>query len=155
MISDPPSYNPSLSASAPSDSSPSWSRLGEDYQDLDYAFDDEGARERRARRSQDGSHDERHEKRHAVDLLSMPELGELEAHLVERIRESPLAALAVGAASGAAFALFRPLLGRAPTALITAIAMRAGRRLLWQAAGRGIHRWLTPNEPQHGASQAP
>jgi len=151
MISDPPSFHPSLSASAPSDSSPSWSRLGEEYQDMDRAFDDGGSRERRSRHS----HDEHHEERHAVDLLSIPELGELEAHLVERIRERPLAALAVGAASGAAFALFRPLLGRAPTALITAIAMRAGRRLIWQAAGRGIHRWLTPNEPQHGASQAP
>jgi hypothetical protein len=150
MISDPPSSPPLLSASAQSDSSPSWSRLGEDRQDVNHVFDDD-ERKTRPLHSR-GAEDERR----ATDVLSIPELGELENHLVVRIRERPLAALAVGAVSGAAFALFRPLLGKAPMALLTAMAMRAGRRLVWQAAERGIHKWLTPDDEQRsGASQAP
>lgn len=148
MISDPPSSHPSLSASAPSDS-PSWSRLGEDHQDVNHVFEDDDRKTRPL--SSRGSEDERR----ATDVLAIPELGELETHLIERIRDRPLAAIAVGAASGAAFALLRPLLGRAPFALITAMAMRAGRRLAWQAAERSIHKWLTPDEREHVASQAP
>ena len=90
----------------------------------------------------------------ASDLLAVPELAELEDYVRDNIRARPFATLAVGAASGAFLALARPLLGRAPTALVVALAMRAGRRLAWRAAGQAIHEWLTPRDPSPSHRQA-
>lgn len=145
MISDPPSVTPPLSAS--SDSSPTWSRLGEDHRDVNHVFDDE--------RASSPLHSRGSDDRRITEVLSIPELSELEDNLRARILARPLTALAVGAGAGAAVAILRPLLGRAPAALIAAVAMRAGRRLVWQVAERSIHKLLTPDELDHAPSQAP
>lgn len=101
------------------------------------------------------SRGERARLRTASDVLAVPELAELEDYVREQIRARPLSTLALGAAGGALLAITQPLLGRAPTALIMALAMRAGRRLAWRAAGEAIHTLLTPNERAPSSSQAP
>jgi hypothetical protein len=73
--------------------------------------------------------------------------------VAERIRERPVAALALGLAGGALAALVTPTLGKATAGLFAAFALRAGRKVAWQVAERAIAELMSPLDREQRALQ--
>ena len=80
-----------------------------------------------------------------VDMVS-PFIAKVRDALdvAERIRERPVAAMALGLAGGALAALVAPTLGKATAGLFAAFALRAGRKVAWQVAERALSELLSP-----------
>lgn len=73
--------------------------------------------------------------------------------IAERIRQQPMAAVAIGASVGAVAALMKPTLGRAVTGLLSAIVLQTGRQLAWRVAERAFYDLLYPADPADLAAE--
>lgn len=122
MIHEPPTSNAKYSMSSPSSAGP------EVQADQDHRIDDELEEQLANLR---GSFEER-----AAELGRRTAKMKAALDISDRIRDQPMAALAIGAAAGALTALIRPRIG---SGLLAILAARAGRELLSRGLEKAFH----------------
>lgn len=135
MIYEPSSSNTKYSTSSPSSAGPH----GEDERDQDHKIDAELEEQLANLR---GSFEER-----AAELGRRTAKMKAALDVSDRIRDQPMAALAVGAAAGALTAIIRPRIG---SGLLAILAARAGRELI----SRGLEKVFHLLVENHASSEA-
>lgn len=151
MIHEPPASTAMLSASSSSSPSGAAGSVPRDFADA--------SSERDGKRGIDEDLEMQLENLRGSFERRAAELGRRTAKVrdaldvAERIRERPVAALALGLAGGALAALVTPTLGKATAGLFAAFALRAGRKVAWQVAERAIAELMSPLDREQRALQ--
>jgi ElaB/YqjD/DUF883 family membrane-anchored ribosome-binding protein len=139
MIYEPTRSDESLSASSPSDASPSTygERAVEAQRDRNHSIDH--ALENKLADLRDSFDDRADELRRRTTRFRAA------IDVKERIRDRPLVAMAIGAAAGGALAMVRPM-GRTSSGILGFLVARAVRQVALQIATRVYQELMNPQQ---------